>query len=350
MTAIYDTMQYIPPRHPDGLLGQAASAAAVLLAAGTPGKRLALPNARILIHQPAMRGRRHGQASDIEIQADEILRMRTWLEETLATHPDATSSRSARTSSATRSCRPRRPWSTASSTRCSPAARRRPTTVQPKSQLSRPGPPRRTGRALVHTPGDQSRTAEVSVGDIAVRRWQRVRDPRRRRTDRRVDVGRRPHERRGSHVARIGESGDLLKCSFCGKSQKQVKKLIAGPGRLHLRRVHRAVQRDHRGRARRVAPRSGWSSCPSPARSSSSSSSTSSARSRPSGRSSVAVYNHYKRIQAGEAAHGDAGRRRRDRQVQHPADRPHRLRQDLPRADPGQACSTSRSPSPTPRR
>ena len=64
-------------------MGQAASAAAVLLAAGSPGKRLALPNARVLIHQPAMEGMQ-GQASDIQIIADEIDRMRLWLEETLS--------------------------------------------------------------------------------------------------------------------------------------------------------------------------------------------------------------------------------------------------------------------------
>jgi ATP-dependent Clp protease protease subunit len=86
MTAIYDTMQYIRPQIQTVVLGQAASAAAVLTAAGTPGKRLALPNARILIHQPAIGEAGHGQASDIEIQAAEILRMRTWLEETLAKH------------------------------------------------------------------------------------------------------------------------------------------------------------------------------------------------------------------------------------------------------------------------
>lgn len=86
LTAIYDTMQYIKPEIQTVCLGQAASAAAVLLAAGTPGKRLALPNARVLIHQPAMQGQGHGQASDIEIQAAEVLRMRTWLEETLAKH------------------------------------------------------------------------------------------------------------------------------------------------------------------------------------------------------------------------------------------------------------------------
>ena len=90
MTAIYDTMQYISPQIQTVVLGQAASAAAVLLAAGAPGKRLALPNARILIHQPAMGEAGHGQASDIEIQAAEILRMRTWLEETLAKHSNKT--------------------------------------------------------------------------------------------------------------------------------------------------------------------------------------------------------------------------------------------------------------------
>jgi ATP-dependent Clp protease protease subunit len=86
LTAIYDTMQYVKPDIQTVCLGQAASAAAVLLAAGAAGKRLALPNARVLIHQPAMAGGDYGQASDIEIQANEVLRMRTWLEETIAKH------------------------------------------------------------------------------------------------------------------------------------------------------------------------------------------------------------------------------------------------------------------------
>ena len=90
MTAIYDTMQYIRPQVQTFALGQAASAAAVLLAAGAPGKRLALPNARILIHQPAAGSEGSSQASDIEIQAREILRMRTWLEETLSSHSTRT--------------------------------------------------------------------------------------------------------------------------------------------------------------------------------------------------------------------------------------------------------------------
>ncbi len=85
LTAIYDTMQYIKPQIQTVCLGQAASAAAVLLAAGSPGRRLALPNARVLIHQPAMEGVQ-GQASDIAIVADEIDRMNRWLIDTLAKH------------------------------------------------------------------------------------------------------------------------------------------------------------------------------------------------------------------------------------------------------------------------
>ncbi len=90
MTAIYDTMQYIRPDIQTFVIGQAASAAAVLLAAGAPGKRFALPNSRILIHQPALAGGEYGQASDIEIQANEVLRMREWLEETWAKHSGKT--------------------------------------------------------------------------------------------------------------------------------------------------------------------------------------------------------------------------------------------------------------------
>jgi ATP-dependent Clp protease protease subunit len=85
MTAIYDTMLYVRPDISTVCLGQAASAAAVLLAAGTPGKRMALPNSRVIIHQPATEGG-YGQSSDIEIQAREILRMRTLLEEMIARH------------------------------------------------------------------------------------------------------------------------------------------------------------------------------------------------------------------------------------------------------------------------
>ncbi|MGY4771556.1 ATP-dependent Clp protease proteolytic subunit [Kribbella sp. CWNU-51] len=83
LTAIYDTVRYIKPDVQTVCLGQAASAAAVLLAAGTPGKRLALPNSRIIIHQPATEGT-YGQSSDIEIQANEILRLRALLEKMIS--------------------------------------------------------------------------------------------------------------------------------------------------------------------------------------------------------------------------------------------------------------------------
>lgn len=92
MTAIYDTMKYIRPHVHTVCLGQAASAAAVLLGAGEPGKRMALPNARILIHQPGMEGVQ-GQASDIQIVADEIDRMRDWMERTLAEQTGQTEER-----------------------------------------------------------------------------------------------------------------------------------------------------------------------------------------------------------------------------------------------------------------
>jgi ATP-dependent Clp protease protease subunit len=84
LLAIYDTLQFIKPDITTLCFGQAASAAAVLLAAGTPGKRLALPHARILLHQPYARA--YGQGTDIELAANEVLRMRDILERILAEH------------------------------------------------------------------------------------------------------------------------------------------------------------------------------------------------------------------------------------------------------------------------
>jgi ATP-dependent Clp protease protease subunit len=84
LTAIYDTMQFVRPDVSTICLGQAASAAAVILAGGAKGKRYALEHSRILIHQPSSEG--GGQASDIEIQAKEIMRMKSLLEELMARH------------------------------------------------------------------------------------------------------------------------------------------------------------------------------------------------------------------------------------------------------------------------
>ena len=95
LLAIYDTMQYIRPEITTLCFGQAASAAAVLLAAGTKGKRLALPNSRVLIHQPyAQSG--YAQVSDLEIAANEIIRMKATLEQILAHHTGQTAERISR--------------------------------------------------------------------------------------------------------------------------------------------------------------------------------------------------------------------------------------------------------------
>ena len=88
LTAIYDTMRFVRPEIQTYCMGQAASAAAVLLAAGTKGKRFALEHSRILIHQPSGEGQ--GQVTDLEIQANEILRMRNLLEDILARHTGQT--------------------------------------------------------------------------------------------------------------------------------------------------------------------------------------------------------------------------------------------------------------------
>ncbi|MDP5183729.1 ATP-dependent Clp protease proteolytic subunit [Blastococcus sp. BMG 814] len=88
LMAIYDTMMFVRPDIQTVCMGQAASAAAVLLAAGTPGKRLALPYSRVLIHQPS--GEAGGQVSDLEIHAAEIQRVRTQMEEILARHTGRT--------------------------------------------------------------------------------------------------------------------------------------------------------------------------------------------------------------------------------------------------------------------
>jgi ATP-dependent Clp protease, protease subunit len=86
MTALYDTMQFIVCDIQTVCLGQAVSAAAVLLAAGSPGKRLALPGARVVLEQPAYTEPVHGQPTDLEIHANELLRQRAQLEELLAQH------------------------------------------------------------------------------------------------------------------------------------------------------------------------------------------------------------------------------------------------------------------------
>jgi ATP-dependent Clp protease, protease subunit len=91
LTAIYDTMNFVRADVATVCMGQAASVAAVLLAAGTPGKRAALEHARVLLHQPSAEGR--GEAADLEIQAAEILRVRSQVEEILSRHTGQTQER-----------------------------------------------------------------------------------------------------------------------------------------------------------------------------------------------------------------------------------------------------------------
>lgn len=86
MTAVYDTMQFVSCDVATVVIGQAASAAAVLLAAGAPGKRMATPGARVLIHQPSLSEATQGDISDLEIQANELLRTREQLESMLIRH------------------------------------------------------------------------------------------------------------------------------------------------------------------------------------------------------------------------------------------------------------------------
>jgi ATP-dependent Clp protease protease subunit len=86
LSAVYDTMRAVRCDVETTCIGQAASTAAVLLAAGTPGKRMALPGARVLVRQPALEEPSHGQPSDLDIQARELLRVRGWMAETLAHH------------------------------------------------------------------------------------------------------------------------------------------------------------------------------------------------------------------------------------------------------------------------
>ena len=91
LTAVYDTMSFVRADVATVCMGQAASAAAVLLAAGAPGKRAALEHARVLLHQPSTEGR--GEAADLEIQAAEILRVRSQVEEILSRHTGQTQER-----------------------------------------------------------------------------------------------------------------------------------------------------------------------------------------------------------------------------------------------------------------
>ena len=147
-------------------------------------------------------------------------------------------------------------------------------------------------------------------------------------------------------MARMGESGDLLKCSFCGKSQKQVKKLIAGPG-VYI--CDECIDLCNEIIEEELAESSelGLDELPKPREIFDFLQNYVIGQDVAKRALAVAVYNHYKRIQAGEATRQEGRRVGRHRQVQHPADRPHRAVARPTSRRPWPACSTSRSPSPT---
>ena len=321
LTAIYDTMQFVKPEIQTICMGQAASAAAVLLAAGTKGKRLALEHARVLIHQPSGGG--EGQSSDIEIQAREILRMRELLEQMLATTPVVRRRTSARTSSATRSSPPARRSSTASSTRSSAPARPR-----------RSAPPDRS----VRTRRLASRRAAgrpIAVRKSAPRRYRR-------------GAVHAPHagiDRDEVAVARIGDGGDLLKCSFCGKSQKQVKKLIAGPGVYICDEcidLCNEIIEEELSESSELK----WDELPKPMEICEFLDGYVIGQDTAKRTLAVAVYNHYKRIQAGANDKDPVELARSPTSCC--SARPAAARRCSPRPSP--RCSTSPSRSPTPPR
>ena len=244
LMAIYDTMQFVRPDIQTVCLGQAASAAAVLLAAGTPGKRFALPNSRVLIHQPATEGI-YGQVSDLEIQATEIQRVRALLETTLAKHTN-------KTPEEVRDDIERDKILTADQAKEYGIIDEVLPYRKGSRNLETAGPVRRRGCDSVtlctvfdrcpldgvRRPGSSSGTARVAAARCRVRDQccrQRLVRPSCTAREGHYEtrqVHRETHRRgqRSTVMARIGDGGDLLKCSFCGKSQKQVKKLIAGPG------------------------------------------------------------------------------------------------------------------------
>ena len=343
MTAIYDTMQFVKPDVQTVCLGQAASAAAVLLAAGTPGKRFALPHSRILIHQPYTEG--GGQGSDIEIQANEILRMRDEMEGILAQpHRPRPSRRSASdierdkilTADERQGVRHRRPG--ASRTRKDTAAPIPLLTAPMRGTPPEPGARRRSAvSATARLPRDSGVRAGTRRGTVGTA------GP---RSARRAPAA--PGDEEIDPVARIGDGGDLLKCSFCGKSQKQVKKLIAGPG-VYI--CDECIDLCNEIIEEELSESSDlqWDELPKPREIYEFLDSYVIGQDAAKKALSVAVYNHYKRVQAGsdERARDDGVELAKSNILLH---RAHRLRQDPPRADPRPDAQRARSPSPTPRR
>src|SRR5690606_27672665 len=212
--AIYDTMQYIKPDVSTICVGQAASMGAVLLAAGAAGKRYALPNSRVMIHQPL--GGFQGQATDIDIHAREILSMRARLNEILAQHTGQSIETIARATE-------RDNFKGAAEAKAyglvDEVLERRP---EDSIQAGCPGGPAdgSTPRGAPEIPGTRVRRASGAVPALCYSRPQ-------------TRAGGPQHWKSTSmsedRQVRTGAGNKILYCSFCGKSQHEVRKLIAGP-------------------------------------------------------------------------------------------------------------------------
>ena len=185
-----------------------------------------------------MEGGGYAQASDIEIHANELIRMREWLEETLAHHTGRDIEQVRKdierdkilTAQQAQRVRDRRPGAG------QPQGRRRDDGPAQAVRTSRPGSARADPADVRRRPGD-ARDTDTPTPGVGVRLTSRPSwcamgrtRPRRGAHERRTARRAEGDTRKGTDVARIGDGADLLKCSFCGKSQKQVKKLIAGPG------------------------------------------------------------------------------------------------------------------------
>ena len=356
--AIYDTMQYISCPVETVCIGMAASMAAILLAAGTPGKRFALPNARIMIHQPW--GGAQGTAADIEIQAEEILRARDDLERRArAATPAGRSSRSSATPTATSTSR---------------AAEAREYGIIDEvvtldeeghradgDQAPIVGRDPRTGRAV--RPDRGARHARRRCPDSAAAPARRWPPPAIRALDCRAESAPGAtvppgHGVPGSSAARsmTQRRGPVEKCTFCGKSRHAVESLIAGPPGIYicnecvelcntilLEELKRGGRAPAAEGAEATAPAAARPGAAAPAPTAAGARRRSSARARSRqlldqyvvGQErakkilSVAVYNHYRRVLGGP------DERRRDRQEQHPA-------ASAPRAA-ARRCSPARS-------
>jgi ATP-dependent Clp protease protease subunit len=265
--AIFDTMNFIKPDVSTLCTGFAASMGAFLLAAGAKGKRFSLPNSKVMIHQPS--GGSQGQATEIEIQAREILKTREQLNKILAER-----------------------------------------TGQPLERIARDTERdyyMSADEAKEYGLVDQVISQALLISGCQPAGSRRVGPASQRVCRRYFGIMANSVEGTDSMAEKKGTSSEkTLYCSFCGKSQHEVKKLIAGSFGLCLRRVHRAVQRDHPGRtARRHGVQGRPRRVADPAEIKANLDNYVIGQEPAKRTLAVAVYNHYKRLRHKEKAKKD---------------------------------------------